>query len=366
MKTIWWWVIGAVVVAGVAYVGLQQQKPQGEAGAVKIGAILPLTGSNAAHGEFARRGIELAREHLGAQAPHVIYEDNQFDPKLAVSAYQKLHNIDHVQALLILGSPSGMSLSPLVNKDHIPLLGIVAAPPYSSPDDFTYRIVGSSVIEARELTKLVIDTFHPRKIGLLVMNNDYGKGTATAIKKEFATQAKDVSITETAFNPDETDMRSQVQQLKAANPDVVVIAALGKETGIFVKQAATLGLRARFVCAQACENPDLITAGGIAAEGVLMTVPDETADATFTNAYMAKYKEAPNFVSMRMYRATLLFSKVFGQCKTVIGDALQSCLQEKLYASQDQSLFVFDKNGDIDDHFVLRVVHNGAFIPLQQ
>ena len=70
--------------------------------AIKLGAILPLTGPSAATGQDMKDGYELAREQINAAggangAPsEVIYEDDQNDPATAVAAWEKLVSSDKV------------------------------------------------------------------------------------------------------------------------------------------------------------------------------------------------------------------------------------------------------------------------------
>jgi len=61
---------------------------------INIGAILPLTGDNAAWGKQARDTLELAVNHFNESEPtlsvEIGYQDTQADPKQAVSAARLL------------------------------------------------------------------------------------------------------------------------------------------------------------------------------------------------------------------------------------------------------------------------------------
>ena len=71
-------------------------KKQPETKEIKIGAILPLTGSAAPYGENAKRGIELALSEINAKGGIngyrivIFYEDSKTAPKEAVAALNKL------------------------------------------------------------------------------------------------------------------------------------------------------------------------------------------------------------------------------------------------------------------------------------
>jgi len=58
MKNIWWWVIGFVIIAGVALFAYDRSQ-QGEGATVKVGVAIPLTGIAAIVGENERNGIQI-------------------------------------------------------------------------------------------------------------------------------------------------------------------------------------------------------------------------------------------------------------------------------------------------------------------
>ena len=359
-------VLAVVVWGGVKLFGTKEEKIKET---IKIGAILPLSGTLALPGEFAKRGIELALEELQNENDidvEVIFEDSKFDPKLGIGAYEKLKTNDNVKAILEFGSPVGMALSPLANKDKILLLGLVAAPPYSTPNDYTFRIVGSATAEANGIVDVLVNKFGKQKVAVLFMNNDYGKGTADAFKIAFKNKGE--IIFDEGFNPQETDFRSQLTKIKATNLEALFLASLGREAGVIIKQAKELKLNNLFICAQACDNPDLIAIASDSADGLVITAPTDDANAKFKSLYQNKYKENPNYVSMRMYDATKILASVFNACKK--DDFDKECLLKEMNNVKDfpgSSYSVnFDENGDINDQFILKTVKNGQFVKYEE
>jgi len=93
---------------------------------IHVGVILPLTGQYASLGESDRNAMLLAQKELGASGADVklYFEDDAYDAKTAVSAYQKLKSLNHIDAVVVLSAPSIQSIAPLTNADKIPLLGL--------------------------------------------------------------------------------------------------------------------------------------------------------------------------------------------------------------------------------------------------
>ena len=69
----------------------------GEQPKIKIGALLPLSGDAAAYGENVKQGIELALKGTNFE---VIYEDGKCEGPDAVTAIQKLINLDGVVGVI--------------------------------------------------------------------------------------------------------------------------------------------------------------------------------------------------------------------------------------------------------------------------
>ena len=72
---------------------------------IKIGAVLSLTGKGAKYGEAIKRGIDLALEEVNSEPNRkakikVVYEDSLSEPQKAVSAFNKLIEIDKVPVVI--------------------------------------------------------------------------------------------------------------------------------------------------------------------------------------------------------------------------------------------------------------------------
>lgn len=106
MKKLWIIIAALVIVALAIVLTLTQIKAKPEE--IRIGAILPLTGSSAQYGLWIKEALELGREEVNSKGGingkplTITYEDDQADPKIATSAMQKLITVDKVP--LVYGS----------------------------------------------------------------------------------------------------------------------------------------------------------------------------------------------------------------------------------------------------------------------
>ena len=102
--------------------GCTKSEPRG----VRVGIVLPLTGENATYGVDCRRGIELAlsQRNPSAEPPVQLFvEDSKAEPKAAIGAFQKLQNIDKVDAVIgDMFSATTLAIAPIAQRAGITLL----------------------------------------------------------------------------------------------------------------------------------------------------------------------------------------------------------------------------------------------------
>ncbi len=122
---------------------------------IKIGAVLPLTGSEGIWGENAKMGIEIALAEINSsggvkgKSVRLIYEDSQSLPSNAVSALQKLISTDKVCVVIgDIASSSVLAMAPIVEKEHVVLLSPGASnPDISKSGDYIFRNWQSDALE---------------------------------------------------------------------------------------------------------------------------------------------------------------------------------------------------------------------------
>ncbi|MEK7185693.1 MAG: ABC transporter substrate-binding protein [Patescibacteria group bacterium] len=367
-KTAIWIIVAIVVIGGIWFyqtkTGSQTATQNTEGKILKIGAILPLSGPIASAGGFAKNGIEEALADIAEDKNlniEVIFEDGQYDAKTSVSAYNKLKTVDGVDALIVFGTPSVMSIAPLVNADRIPLLGLLAAPNYSSPDDFTFRMMGHSDTEAKFASDILVDKLGKKKIAVMYLNNDYGTGALASFKKYVAGRA--TVVAEEGSAPGTTDYRAQLTKIKNTAPDAIFLATLYKEGGLIVKQAKEMGIAGPFMCGQPCDVPELITTAGAASEGLIVVAPTDKNGTGFIDEYQKIYGARPSYLALRTYDATNILNSIAPNCASsnFSGDCLKKQIDDLNGFPGLSYPINFDNNGDINDQFVVKVIKNGKY-----
>lgn len=322
----------------------------------KILAILPLSGANSQHGEWAKRGIDMAIKNHKTNLK-VVYEDSQLDAKKAISIINQYKTDKSVLSVVSLGSPVAMAISPIVNEYAIPTFSIVSAPAYSSPNDYTFRINGTAAVEMSAI-KNEITNGDAKRIAIVYLNNDYGRGLDASFKNVISSN---LIVAEEGFLQTDTNLRSQIIKIKNSNPDKIFIASWGKEAGIFIKQAREMGVTSEIVCGSACYSPELITSAGKAADGVVIVAPSINTNQEFKDKYFSLYHEKPNYVTTRAYDATGLVIESLNKCENN-----RECIKNYIANISNYNGLIFpikfDQNGDLLDQYQTFVIKDGDFV----
>ncbi len=242
---------------------------------VKVGGILPLTGSMGAVGERIAESAQLAFEHIneggGIKGCPVefILRDDQGQPTVGVDAAKFLVEVERVAALTGTVS-SGVSL---------PILTSVTAPSEvvqitccSTAATFTalaesgesggyfFRTLPTVKTQAYASAKVASDRGYKR-ISVIYVNTDFGTGMVEYFKTATEKLGGQI-VAEAAFNENQPSYRAEVNVGLAANPDAVFFVAFPQDGATMTREWISLGGPQNFILNNALRSPDYVEAVG--------------------------------------------------------------------------------------------------------
>jgi len=371
MKKIWILIIVIVIII-VAIVIFYKPKPRE---VIKIGVVLPLSGSASTYGISAKEGIDLALEELNATQKRkieLIYEDDQCNPEKAVDAAQKLINVDSVR--IIIGhicSSAALAVAPIAEKNKVILFSPGAsAPDYKNAGDYIFRN-RQDISDEVSKTAEIVKNFNINKIAMIYVNNDYGVSSKDIFTKRFEELGGKVELAE-SYQQDATDFRTQLTKIKKAEPEAMFLAGLIKESATIIKQSSELGLKVRIFSTIGVEGKELLEIAGPAAEGIIYSAPFFDVKSTdpivkeFINRYKEKYKKDPTYVfAANGYDALEILNSAVKKC-----DTNTDCIKDQLYKIKDypgaSGMTTFDQNGDVSKPIMIKTIKNGQFVPYEE
>jgi branched-chain amino acid transport system substrate-binding protein len=288
-----------------------------QAQAIKVGAVLSLTGGASFAGEDQRLTLNMMADELNAKGGingrkvEVIIYDDASDPTKAVAAVRRLHEQDNVVAV-IGGGISGNSLAmiPFSQKAGVPQLVPAAAGPISQPPkEWVFQYCNTDV----QSIALALQFLKARNISRIAMLSD-STGYGVSGKNELERQTGpgkgfEVAASET-FGPNDTDMTAQLARIKASGARAVIIWNATPASAIIVKNARQIGLEAIQIHSTAFQSPRMIQLAGEAIEGVFITayklaVVDQIPDSDPQKKVITQYRDA--------------FQKLYGKAPSPFG-----------------------------------------------
>ncbi|MBI4154848.1 ABC transporter substrate-binding protein [Candidatus Woesearchaeota archaeon] len=215
---------------------------------IKVGFIGPLTGGGALWGVGAKNMVEIAIDEInnnggiGGKKLEVFYEDGKCNGKDAVTAVQKLIDVNNVK--FILGghcSPETVAIVPVIDQNKIFLLASITSSDNAvDKSDYAFRTSPSTLGLTKEMAKLVIKDY--RDIALITEQAAFSKSVSDDFKKSFLTVGGEI-ISEEIYAPDQTDFKTQLLKIDALNPKAIFISPQNPNTAtIILKQMKELNI----------------------------------------------------------------------------------------------------------------------------
>jgi branched-chain amino acid transport system substrate-binding protein len=343
-------VVIIVAAAGAAFYILILPEPQEN---ITIGAILPFTGTEADIGLEEQRAIEMALEEVG-DGIRVVYEDGGGDKTKGVTAFQKLVTTDDLTVVVTCQSWTSNAIYPLAVDEGVvhACIGSAVFARTLEEDKAVCFTVGASD-EAERLAEY-LQQFN--RIAIMYMNNDYGRGWRDQLKSIFDERV----VAAEGYELDETDFGAQLAEIKTAEPDALVLLSTW-EAGMIANQARGLGIDAQLASTRPIERPAVLQESAV--EDLVYTYPAYNTEHPFVTRYVAKYGEQPTVFAAEAYDTIMTLARAIEEC-----GADPTCIHS-WYVNREYNGALghvrFDEQCDAHYPFILKQVHNGAFLPYE-
>lgn len=340
---------------------------------IVLGAIMPLTGDAATYGKNCKQGIELAVAEINAKGGikslpiKVIFEDDQLQPKVAVSIFEKLVSIDKVIAILgPLASSCAMATAPLANKYKIVSFSPGASTPkLTNAGPFVFRDWQSDALEAIIMAQYALRQ-GLKNIAVFYVNNDFGIALKEYFIKTVEKQGGKIPITE-SFEQGSSDFRTQLTKIRSNSPDAIYLLSYPQQTPNIINQMKALNIKSQVLGVAAMEDPSLIEIAKKNAEGIKYTIAlppsdNETIRNNFLSNYENMFGEKPGLISDTGYDAVNILAKAIEKSEILSSETVQKSLLEIKEYNGASGQMTFDENGDVIKPIGIKTIKDGNFL----
>jgi branched-chain amino acid transport system substrate-binding protein len=337
---------------------------------VKIGAILPMTGGAASYGEWMRNGMNIAIDEINQKSPNsltVVFEDSKSNAKDAVAAMNKLISADKVQAVMTTLTGVTNALAPIAEQNKIVLTTSATLPGITEQSQYLFRNATNLSSEINKLVQFSSGKY--KKAAVLWANLEWAKWGKDAFSAGFKKGGGEI-VEDQSFPADATDLRAQLTRLRASNPDVVLVLAY-KTTGLALKQARELGIKAQFIGTLDFELPEVLEIGREAADGTIYTKaifdpanPESKAMRTYAEEYKKRYGQNPEVYSATMYDMLHMLAEAASKAKDSEGIRSNLLAIKNYPGASGETTFL--PNRDVDKPVELKMIKDGKYVPYVQ
>jgi branched-chain amino acid transport system substrate-binding protein len=279
---------------------------------IKIGAILPLTGSGASYGVWMKGGAEMAAEEINAAGGiagrklEVIYEDHAADASKAVNAMRRLVEVEKVPFSLTSYSAPTLAVQPIAVQNKVVLMNGGGQSDNLADKDYLYNNIPVVSNEVGVIAEWLAKEKKLASAVLIVANDEAGRNSAKTFREKYGVAGGKV-LAEEQVALDASDFRAQLAKLKARGGDLLFVSSYGRNVAIIADQARELGITIPIAGTSWILVPETMKSKG--AEGMLTTRLPYDPNSAFAKKFKEKYKTDAGFFAVQYYSATRIFAR---------------------------------------------------------
>ena len=237
------WLLVLSMVLSLACCDNKKEEEQASKNTLKIGVILPLTGSNSYMGSQMQEGYEFVKEY---QHPDINYEliyfDDQQSPAKAAVGVKKLIEVDKVDALLTGTSQTASVVADVAQNAKIMHLGISSDNRFTEKE-YNYTIAPNALDESSVLLQYMKDQGY-QKIAMISANEAFADLVQANMNK--LAEKYDMQIVfDEKINLGATDYRLLLHKAEQTNPDIYLLQSWPPEIDILTKQLLEINPNAK-------------------------------------------------------------------------------------------------------------------------
>src|SRR5437762_5033085 len=347
--------LGATAVAALAPIATRAQTPE-----VVIGVIYPLSGASAQQGVDSQKAYEAALEvinnkydfdlpgakdagltGLGGAKVRLVFADHQADPQKGRAEAERLITQEKVCAIVgTYQSAVAVTVSQICERYQVPFISADNSSPSlhrrglkfyfrAAPHDEMFSGAMFDFFDAMKKKGTKIET-----LALFHEDTIFGTDSGNAQLKLAGERGYKV-LADIKYRSNSPSLSAEVQQLKAANADVLMPSSYTTDGILLVKAMGELGYKPKAIVAQDAgfSEKALYDAVGDKLEGVISRGSfslDLAAKRPMVGAinemYRAKSGKDFNDYSSRQFMGLIVMADAINRAKSIEGDKIREAL----------------------------------------
>lgn len=340
---------------------------------LKIGIMVPTTGSEATSGKDMENAIKLAAMEIneagGVLGMNIVTMtgDDACDPQQGTSAASKLVSAEVTG--VVGGYCSGATLPTLKIYGDANVPFVVAAANST-------KLIGANQGNAFQVNSTgfdqvntAIDLFNGKginKLAIIHQGDGYSEDLAKLTREKWSGMGKEVVAYE-VVNKGEQDHSALATRIRSKAPDAIFWTAYYADGALVIKQLRRAGFRGLIAVGDGSNSPKLLEIGGKATEGVYCfsnpTVQYLPAAKAFHANYKKTFNQEPDAYAPLSYDGMKLLADAIQRAGSTDKDAIIKALSEtKDFKGIAGPISFTDKNTLARSNFVILVAKDGEWV----
>jgi branched-chain amino acid transport system substrate-binding protein len=332
-----------LVLAGIAVLALMMPGPAVAADTIKVGIVLPVTGSQAKFGEIEKQSFDMALEEINGSGGvngkklEFLIEDDTGRPEVGRSVVEKLITKDKV---VMLGGGYSSSVTYAVagvaQQNRIPFLVNTGSADKITEQgwDYIFRLNPPVSEYASGVETFLAEVVKPKTAVILHENSLFGTKGAKSFNKSCDKLGIKVLMTE-GYEHGGIDFKPVLVKVKELNPDLVYMISYIMDASLLMRQARELKLTPKLFVGGAAgfTLPEFSQNAGPAANYVVsatlwhQVLPLPGAYDYFQK-FKARYNKDTEYHGAEAYSAAYVIADVLKRAKSFSPDDIKQALHE--------------------------------------
>ncbi|MEO6144023.1 MAG: branched-chain amino acid ABC transporter substrate-binding protein, partial [Dermatophilaceae bacterium] len=300
-------------------------------GPIKLGMVVPISGSSAPTGAYMKNGAQLAVDEinkaggiLDGRKLELLVQDEACDAQQAVASANKVVSAGAVVSVGGYCSGATLPTLPIFQKANVPMI----IPAANSQElvaqglDNVFMINGTGKQQSTTALAFMKKAGHAT-VALVDDNTSYSKDITTETAAQIQKDGGVKVVLKTSVTAGESDYSAVVRNIMAKKPALVYWTGYYQEGGLVINQLKKAGFTGKVMVADGSVDPSLAQIAGVGAEGVYATMtqtPDTLEGAEKWIAdYKAKFSADPGPYSTQSYDAVRLAAKAISDAGSTKG-----------------------------------------------
>jgi branched-chain amino acid transport system substrate-binding protein len=358
---------------GTTLAGLMMLGQVATAADLKIGIMVPTTGSEATYGKDMENAINLAVSEIneagGVLGMNIVTMtgDAACDPQQATAAASKLVSAE--VTAVVGGYCSGATLPTMKIYGDAKVPMVIPAANSTKLIDVNLGNafqVNSTGFDQVKTAVALLEAKGIKKLAIVHQGDGYSEDLAKLTREKWTAMGNEVVAYE-VVNKGEQDQSALVTRIKSKAPDGVFWTAYYADGAMVIKQLRQAGYRKLIAVGDGSNSPKLLEIAGKAAEGVFCfsnpTVEYLPAAKDFHANYKATYNQDPDAYAALSYDAMKLMADAIKRAGTTDSGAIIKALADtKDFTGIAGPISFTEQNTLARSNFVTLVARDGKWV----